>query len=81
MPAVFIKLTVAPEVSQQNGSTTFGGAGGAEIPIIATRKATTQISLKDGYTMGIGGLISSSNAAGENKVPLLGKHPRPRLSL
>jgi type IV pilus assembly protein PilQ len=39
----FIKLTLTPEVSQQNGSTTFGGAGGAEIPIIATRRATTQI--------------------------------------
>jgi type IV pilus assembly protein PilQ len=71
----FIKLTLTPEVSQQNGSTTFGGAGGAEIPIIATRKATTQVSLKDGYTMGIGGLITSTALIGANQVPLLGNIP------
>lgn len=48
----FIKLSLAPEVSQNQGTTTFGGASGASIPIIGTRKATTQVSIKDGYTMG-----------------------------
>lgn len=71
----FIKLNVTPEVSQKNGSVNFGGAGGAEIPIIATRKAVTTISLKDGYTMGIGGLITSTNLDSSNKVPLLGDIP------
>ncbi|HWA08960.1 MAG TPA: secretin N-terminal domain-containing protein [Opitutaceae bacterium] len=71
----FIKLNVQPEVSQKNGSVNFGGAGGAEIPIIATRKATTTISLKDGYTMGIGGLITSTNQNSSNKVPLIGDIP------
>jgi type IV pilus assembly protein PilQ len=70
-----IKLVLEPEVSQQNGSTTFGGAGGASIPIIATRKAKTQVSLKDGYTMGIGGLITSSINHGGTKVPILGDIP------
>lgn len=70
-----IKLTLEPEVSQQNGSTSFGGAGGASIPIIATRKAKTQVSLKDGYTMGIGGLITSSQDHGGTKVPVLGEIP------
>jgi type II secretory pathway component GspD/PulD (secretin) len=70
-----IKLTLEPEVSQQNGSTSFGGAGGASIPIIATRKAKTQVSLKDGYTMGIGGLIQSSQDHGGTKVPVLGNIP------
>jgi len=70
-----IKLTLEPEVSQQNGSTSFGGAGGASIPIIATRKAKTQVSLKDGYTMGIGGLITSSQDHGGTKVPVLGSIP------
>lgn len=70
-----IKLTLEPEVSQQNGSTSFGGAGGALIPIIATRKAKTQVSLKDGYTMGIGGLITSSQDHGGTKVPVLGSIP------
>lgn len=70
-----IKLVLEPEVSQQNGSTSFGGAGGASIPIIATRKAKTQVSLKDGYTMGIGGLITSSINHGGTKVPVLGDIP------
>ena len=71
----FIKLTLSPEVSQKNGTTTFGGAGGASIPIIATRKATTTVSLKDGFTMGIGGLLSSQTTKGGNKVPVLGSIP------
>lgn len=71
----FIKLTVTPEVSQQNGSVAFGGASGTEIPIIATRKAVTQVSLKDGYTMGIGGLLTENSINGESKVPVLGSIP------
>ena len=70
-----IRLAIEPEVSQQNGSTSFGGAGGASIPIIATRKVKTQVSLKDGYTMGIGGLITTSQDHGGTKVPLLGDIP------
>jgi len=71
----FIRLTLEPEVSQQNGTTTFGGAGGAAIPIIATRKAKTQVSMKDGYTMGIGGLIRSQSSNSGTKVPVLGSIP------
>jgi type IV pilus assembly protein PilQ len=71
----FIKLTLAPEVSQNQGTTSFGGASGATIPIIGTRKAVTQVSLKDGYTMGIGGLISTNFNNGVNKVPILGSLP------
>jgi type IV pilus assembly protein PilQ len=71
----FIKLTLAPEVSQQQGTSTFGGASGASIPIIGTRKAVTQVSIKDGYTMGIGGLISTNLNKGVTKLPLLGDIP------
>jgi type IV pilus assembly protein PilQ len=70
-----IKLTLEPEVSQRNGETTFGGAGGASIPIIATRKAKTQVSLKSGDTMGIGGLITTNKHHGSTKVPVLGDIP------
>ncbi len=70
-----IKLSLEPEVSQQNGETSFGGAGGASIPIVATRKVKTQVSLKDGYTMGIGGLITNSKNHGGTKVPVLGNIP------
>jgi type IV pilus assembly protein PilQ len=71
----FIKLSVEPEVSSRAGVTSFGGAGGAEIPIIATRKTKTQVSLKDGYTMGIGGLIENTSQNGQTKVPVLGNIP------
>lgn len=71
----FIRMNVEPEVSQRNGETSFGGAGGASIPIIATRKAKTQVSLKDGHTMGLGGLITSRTESGANKVPVLGDIP------
>lgn len=71
----FIKLTLEPEVSQQNGTVSFGGAAGASIPIIATRKAKTQVSMKDGFTMAIGGLLSSQTINGGTKVPVLGSIP------
>lgn len=71
----FIKLTLHPEVSQQNGTTTFGGAGGAQIPIIATRSAETQVSMKDGYTMAIGGLMRTQTINGGTRVPVLGDIP------
>lgn len=69
----FIKLTVKPTVSSISGTVTI--PQGAEYPIVATREATTQISLKDGYTMGIGGLIQNTTSKGETKVPLLGSIP------
>lgn len=70
-----IRLKLEPEVSQTNGATTFGGAGGATIPIIATRKVVTNISLKDGYTAGIGGLVTTNKDHGGTKVPILGDIP------
>lgn len=71
----FIKLNLEPEVSQRNGETTFGGASGASIPIIASRKAKTQVSLKDGFTMGIGGLLRKQATDSSTKVPVLGDIP------
>lgn len=68
----FIKLTVEPEVSQSTRDAVFNGAA---IPIIDVRKAKTQVSLRDGYTMGIGGLIKNSTSNGNTKVPVLGSIP------
>lgn len=69
----FIKLTVEPEVSSLNGTVTI--PGGAEYPIVATRTAKTQVSLRDGYTMGIGGLVEQTTGKVETKVPVLGNIP------
>jgi len=71
----FIKLTLQPEVSSISGTVNFGGASGASIPIISTRKAITQVTLKDGSTLGIGGLLQTNTVKGNTKVPLLGNIP------
>jgi type IV pilus assembly protein PilQ len=71
----FIKLTLQPEVSSISGTVNFGGASGATIPIISTRKAITQVTLKDGSTLGIGGLLQTNVVKGSTKVPLLGTIP------
>ncbi|PTY06288.1 hypothetical protein DB347_12695 [Opitutaceae bacterium EW11] len=73
--AGFIKLTVEPEVSSRNGTVNFGGAGGAEIPIIGVRKTKTQVTIKDGFTLGLGGLVESTHIKAESKVPVLGSIP------
>lgn len=68
----FIKLTVAPEVSQSLNNVIFNGNA---IPIIDTRKTSTTVSLADGFTMGIGGLLTASTSNTNNKVPILGSVP------
>jgi len=70
-----IRMVIEPEISSTEKETTFGGAGGASIPIISTRKVRTQVSLKSGYTAGIGGLMSYSQKHGGSKVPVLGSVP------
>lgn len=74
----FVKLMVEPEISSSNRSAQFGGTStspAADIPIIETRKTKTQVSLKDGHTLGIGGLISETKSNGENKLPFFGDIP------
>lgn len=73
--AGFIKMNILPEVSSRAGEVSFGGASGAAIPIIATRKAVTQVSLKNGHTLGIGGLIENQKSKGNSKVPVIGEIP------
>ncbi len=68
----YIKLTVEPEVSQTNRDANFNGAA---IPIVESRKANTTVSLRDGFTMGIGGLMQQASTNGQTKVPILGSLP------
>lgn len=70
-----ITLRVIPEVSSRTGEREFGGASGASIPIISTRRTETQIALQNGYTMGIGGLMQASGVEELSKVPFLSKIP------
>ena len=72
--AGFIKLTVDPEVSSRDESKDVQ-FGDAKIPVVSVRKTKTQVTLKDGYTLGIGGLLDSTQQNSQTKVPLLGNIP------
>jgi type IV pilus assembly protein PilQ len=73
--AGFINLDIRPEVSARAGTVPLGGASGTEVPIISTRKTQTQITIKDGHTLAIGGLVESTDTVETSKVPLLGDIP------
>lgn len=67
-----ITLELHPEVSDISGSSTFSGA---QIPIIGTRTAITNVSINNGDTLAIGGLIREKTDKTVTKVPLLGDIP------
>ena len=73
--AGFITLDIQPEVSSLLGTISFGGAGGAEIPRIASRRTESVITIKDGFTLAIGGLIEKEVRNNSNKVPVFGDVP------
>jgi type II secretory pathway component GspD/PulD (secretin) len=64
-----ITLRVQPESSFPTSDTTPAG------PVISTRKAQTTVSIKDGETLVIGGLISDQDTKAVQKVPILGDIP------
>jgi pilus assembly protein CpaC len=73
-PGGNIRLTVAPEVSSldfSNGLT----IGGFSVPSILSRKASTEVELRDGQTFAIAGLIDNNMITDYDKVPLLGDIP------
>lgn len=71
----FINLDIKPRVSSRAGTVSFGGAAGAEIPIIATRETESKVSIRDGYTLAIGGLIEKQSNLSTSKIPILGSIP------
>jgi type IV pilus assembly protein PilQ len=71
-PDGHIKLKLKPEVSNSVGSI---GDGINERPIIATRKAETEVQIRDGQTVVIGGLVKEKESRTEKKVPFLGDIP------
>lgn len=74
-----INLTVAPEVSELShegvGISATGFTGGAILPLITTRRASTTVQLYDGQSYAIGGLIKSNQVSNINGLPLLGELP------
>jgi len=70
--AGMINLLVIPSVSNQIG-TQFTDIGPQ--PIISRRKAETNVVIKDGYTLAIGGLTQNEEVLGGTAVPILGSLP------
>ncbi len=79
----FINLVVHPSVRDQvattSGKVGTGAEGGTvsltEYPVLATREAETQILMKSGQTVVIGGLLRDKQHVTKIKVPVLGSIP------
>ena len=70
-----ILVDLKPEVSAQNGSQDFGNGDFTDIPIFSVESAQTQVLIKSGETIAIGGLQTDSVDSSEVKVPILGDVP------
>jgi general secretion pathway protein D len=69
-----VKMEVAPVISQLSSSDVQIGKD-LRSPIINQRKATTTVSVQNGESVIIGGLISTSDDRRRAKVPFLGNIP------
>ncbi len=68
-PGGFVSMNLKPEMSYQSGTTDDGQ------PVIDTRKAETNVLVKDGETIVIGGLRRIDDTKTYTKVPFLGDIP------
>lgn len=72
----FVTLSVKPEISNRvaDQTFTFGGAT-VSSPIIDTRSLESNVLIKSGCTLAIGGLLQDETSKGRTKVPVLGDIP------
>jgi len=73
-PDNFVRLDIAPEISALTQRTTQVSSD-FEAPVISRRTAETTVTVRDGETIVIGGLIQSSIDLRTSKVPVLGDIP------
>jgi type II secretory pathway component GspD/PulD (secretin) len=72
----FITLNVKPEISNKVGDATFVFAGATVAsPVIDTRSLDSNVLIKSGDTLAIGGLLQDEVTKARNKVPVLGDIP------
>ena len=67
----FIRMELHPEDS----SATINQVGGSGVPSKSTTEVTTNVLVKDGHTIVIGGLFREENTISKSQVPLLGDIP------
>jgi general secretion pathway protein D len=70
-PIVFSSDRIDVEVSQEVSSAENTTTGVSSSPTIDTRKVETKIAMRDGATVLLGGLMSSTTNTGNSGVPLL----------
>ncbi|MCA9310311.1 MAG: hypothetical protein KDA21_03845 [Phycisphaerales bacterium] len=73
-PDGFVRLDISPQISALTTKTTQVSED-FQAPVISQRKANTTVTVQDGQTIVIGGLIQSSTDTRDTKVPLLGDIP------
>ena len=72
----FITLMVKPEISNKVADATFVFAGATVAsPIIDTRTLDSNVLIKSGDTLAIGGLLQDEVTKSRNKVPIMGDIP------
>jgi type IV pilus secretin PilQ/predicted competence protein len=72
----FITLSVKPEISNKIGDSVFSFAGATVTsPIIDTRSLDSNVLIKSGDTLAIGGLLQDEVNKSRSKVPVLGDIP------
>jgi len=72
----FITMSVRPEISNSNQDVNFqfGGAN-VSAPIIDTRTLESNVLIKSGFTLAIGGLLQDQTTKERTKVPVAGDIP------
>ena len=73
-PQGFVKLTVKPSI-QTVGASTVQLSTGLNATVFNTRDACTVVTVQDGHTIILGGLITTRDETQEQKVPILGDIP------
>lgn len=79
----YIVLTVKPEVSTQGTPLELQGVATSSetayvrtrVPVVTTQEFETVVTVKDGHTLVLGGLIQDSEAKAMQKIPFLGDLP------
>ncbi|MFA6321267.1 MAG: TonB family protein [Candidatus Omnitrophota bacterium] len=70
----FITMKIKPEVSSSTSNYTYGSPA-TTVPIVTTTQAETSVTVKDGTTIIIGGLIKDQRTNTVDKIPYLGDIP------
>ncbi len=74
-PIVLSEGMLNIEISQELSEAQNNTVSNIDSPIILNRNIKTNLTLRSGDTVLLGGLISSNNSRGESKVPILGDLP------